>query len=102
MPEKIRSEEHTSELQSRFGISYAVFCLKKKKIQPLAPPLHGAPIGRTPVETTGAPRSPAVPRYQSSATETVTASKACAVIFFLMKPSPPEFPPLPPRRSSQN
>ena len=26
----IRSEEHTSELQSRFGISYAVFCLKKK------------------------------------------------------------------------
>src|ERR1043166_2541497 len=29
----IRSEEHTSELQSRFGISYAVFCLKKKKIK---------------------------------------------------------------------
>src|ERR1043166_9892122 len=26
-----RSEEHTSELQSRFGISYAVFCLKKKE-----------------------------------------------------------------------
>jgi len=26
---KDRSEEHTSELQSRFGISYAVFCLKK-------------------------------------------------------------------------
>src|ERR1043166_10344331 len=25
----MRSEEHTSELQSRFGISYAVFCLKK-------------------------------------------------------------------------
>src|ERR1043166_9871256 len=25
-----RSEEHTSELQSRFGISYAVFCLKNK------------------------------------------------------------------------
>src|ERR1043166_9436409 len=24
-----RSEEHTSELQSRFGISYAVFCLNK-------------------------------------------------------------------------
>src|ERR1043166_9802714 len=29
-PIKSRSEEHTSELQSRFGISYAVFCLKKK------------------------------------------------------------------------
>ena len=26
-----RSEEHTSELQSRSRISYAVFCLKKKK-----------------------------------------------------------------------
>src|ERR1043166_5410185 len=26
-PDKSRSEEHTSELQSRFGISYAVFCL---------------------------------------------------------------------------
>src|SRR6059058_6701628 len=28
-----RSEEHTSELQSRNDISYAVFCLKKKKNQ---------------------------------------------------------------------
>ena len=27
-----RSEEHTSELQSHSEISYAVFCLKKKKI----------------------------------------------------------------------
>src|ERR1044071_10500799 len=27
----LRSEEHTSELQSRVDISYAVFCLKKKK-----------------------------------------------------------------------
>src|SRR3546814_2249386 len=29
--EKARSEEHTSELQSLMRISYAVFCLKKKK-----------------------------------------------------------------------
>src|SRR3546814_5591282 len=29
-----RSEEHTSELQSLMRISYAVFCLKKKKQQP--------------------------------------------------------------------
>src|SRR3546814_10180296 len=28
---KVRSEEHTSELQSLMRISYAVFCLKKKK-----------------------------------------------------------------------
>ena len=30
-PGGLRSEEHTSELQSQFRISYAVFCLKKKK-----------------------------------------------------------------------
>src|SRR3546814_3745613 len=31
-PEQVeRSEEHTSELQSLMRISYAVFCLKKKK-----------------------------------------------------------------------
>src|SRR3546814_1750985 len=29
--EQQRSEEHTSELQSLMRISYAVFCLKKKK-----------------------------------------------------------------------
>src|SRR3546814_7341293 len=30
-PAEARSEEHTSELQSLMRISYAVFCLKKKK-----------------------------------------------------------------------
>src|SRR3546814_6793160 len=30
-PARLRSEEHTSELQSLMRISYAVFCLKKKK-----------------------------------------------------------------------
>src|SRR3546814_9135527 len=28
----VRSEEHTSELQSLMRISYAVFCLKQKKV----------------------------------------------------------------------
>src|SRR3546814_1305007 len=31
LPGEPRSEEHTSELQSLMRISYAVFCLKKKK-----------------------------------------------------------------------
>src|SRR3546814_1346523 len=31
VPGAVRSEEHTSELQSLMRISYAVFCLKKKK-----------------------------------------------------------------------
>src|SRR3546814_12704026 len=33
-----RSEEHTSELQSLMRISYAVFCLKKKKKQKTTKP----------------------------------------------------------------
>src|SRR6056300_1430305 len=32
-PAKVRSEEHTSELQSHSDISYAVFCLKKKQLK---------------------------------------------------------------------
>src|SRR3546814_3893656 len=39
----LRSEEHTSELQSLMRISYAVFCLKKKKPtihNKLTPPHH--------------------------------------------------------------
>src|SRR3546814_2001223 len=38
----LRSEEHTSELQSLMRISYAVFCLKKKKIH-LTLSLHQEP-----------------------------------------------------------
>src|SRR3546814_1195638 len=33
----MRSEEHTSELQSLMRISYAVFCLKKKKTYHITP-----------------------------------------------------------------
>src|SRR3546814_8215407 len=36
----IRSEEHTSELQSLMRISYAVFCLKKKKSTTTSQPPH--------------------------------------------------------------
>src|SRR3546814_10215041 len=32
-PNRVRSEEHTSELQSLMRISYAVFCMKKKNRQ---------------------------------------------------------------------
>src|SRR3546814_7852199 len=35
-----RSEEHTSELQSLMRISYAVFCLKKKKKHKIKPQLQ--------------------------------------------------------------
>src|SRR3546814_2617278 len=36
----VRSEEHTSELQSLMRISYAVFCLKKKKTNKNIDKLH--------------------------------------------------------------
>src|SRR3546814_961594 len=39
--QKIRSEEHTSELQSLMRISYAVFCLKQKnKEKKISPIIH--------------------------------------------------------------
>src|SRR3546814_9652261 len=37
VPGIFRSEEHTSELQSLMRISYAVFCLKKKKSETKKP-----------------------------------------------------------------
>src|SRR3546814_2113336 len=37
---RMRSEEHTSELQSLMRISYAVFCLKHKKFIPLHYAIH--------------------------------------------------------------
>src|SRR3546814_1603237 len=39
-PQRGRSEEHTSELQSLMRISYAVFCLKKKKQRKNKQPIH--------------------------------------------------------------
>src|SRR3546814_3623077 len=41
--EDVRSEEHTSELQSLMRISYAVFCLKKTKILTPHPLPHPPP-----------------------------------------------------------
>src|SRR3546814_4770538 len=43
----IRSEEHTSELQSLMRITYAVFCLKKKSNNNLIPTLNYFPFLNT-------------------------------------------------------
>src|SRR3546814_4146145 len=68
-----RSEEHTSELQSLMRISYAVFCLKKKKqrTQPKKNSTHKQSDGRENVhsEETTADRSP-------STTESITSQRA--------------------------
>src|SRR3546814_3631406 len=50
---RARSEEHTSELQSLMRISYAVFCLKKKKQTPKHYPReHRHPTSTTKHKTT--------------------------------------------------
>src|SRR3546814_2288728 len=45
-----RSEEHTSELQSLMRISYAVFCLKKKKTTTCPVPISHPQLTNTTVE----------------------------------------------------
>src|SRR3546814_981609 len=47
-----RSEEHTSELQSLMRISYAVFCLKKKKRRRKSEPLNSTYTHLTPESQT--------------------------------------------------
>src|SRR3546814_7813819 len=44
-PESVRSEDHTSELQSLMLHSYSVFCLKKKK--PHSTPKHNSNLRTT-------------------------------------------------------
>src|SRR3546814_9792486 len=44
-----RSEEHTSELQSLMRISYAVFCLKKNKQQPITANMQTKQRDDTPI-----------------------------------------------------
>src|SRR3546814_5496905 len=48
----LRSEEHTSELQSLMRISYAVFCLKKKKTTSSQhqPSHNGSPSNRQTID----------------------------------------------------
>src|SRR3546814_4800212 len=44
---QIRSEEHTSELQSLMRISYAVFCLKKKNKHIVKSSIYQTPYNHT-------------------------------------------------------
>src|ERR1051325_4927548 len=48
----IRSEEHTSELQSPYAISYAAFCFQKSDTGELVDRLH--PVNPPPIDTTEA------------------------------------------------
>src|SRR5881392_3664199 len=73
----VRSEEHTSELQSLCVISYAVFCLKKKKTR-----FESRPASFTHSQNCAAPAS-----LSSDAAK--CAKKLSASFFFLMIRRPP-------------
>src|SRR3546814_1278420 len=47
----LRSEEHTSELQSLMRTSYAVFCLNTTQTRPERPPLTTGPCGSNMADT---------------------------------------------------
>src|SRR5213080_2569314 len=81
-----RSEEHTSELQSHSGNSYAVFCLNKKRSQvssalgiPLAREAHVGTLA--PTDAAGTP--PAAAERGSGGAD------LAVLVFFLMSSPPP-------------
>src|ERR1043166_3735952 len=81
-----RSEEHTSELQSRFGNSYAVFCLKKKKTPPGAGDAPSSPPWPT---ANAAPASSATGRWYRWPGGVACVRLVRCVFFFLMIRRPP-------------
>src|ERR1044071_9299961 len=91
-----RSEEHTSELQSRVDISYAVFCLKKTLISSRERPSVNSHNSRSPAlgallarrgpscTAPGGMVAPPAPRVEM------------AFLFFFSAPRPPNSIPLSP------
>src|SRR5213594_1680055 len=78
-----RSEEHTSELQSRTLISYAVFCLKKKNNQLLD-------LGRPLVQAVE-PRVAQIALHRQLVRDPVTAvdlNGSVVIFFFNVAPTP--------------
>src|ERR1043165_7482293 len=94
VPRAMRSEEHTSELQSRGLISYAVFCLKKKERSPEA---------ARDVGTSWSDHNPLQPdagrrclqrRHAHGASRDLFTIRFYLCSFFFNDSAPPEFSPL--------
>src|ERR1051325_1926088 len=89
----MRSEEHTSELQSPYVISYAVFCLKKKHRSTASAVgaskhcgvMHVRDCASRQVLSASSVRQPAPQAKLSNAT-------FCTIFFFLMIRRPPRSP----------
>src|ERR1044071_6050301 len=75
-----RSEEHTSELQSRVDISYAVFCLKKKKnnCSPRSNVWHAYPLA---VSRAHGRRAPCA-HHRATSLRVVRLARRPDVVFF--------------------
>src|ERR1044071_9214872 len=91
-----RSEEHTSELQSRVDISYAVFCLKKKNRRGRTLHSRAAPPPPTPQSS-----PPAAARRDLRVVRRVTDDVTLRLttrlqLFFLSNTGAAVFSPLPP------
>src|SRR3546814_7866029 len=69
----VRSEEHTSELQSLMRISYAVFCLKKKNKKHIKMTHRETKKRTTTVSHTDANRTHSYPQHNCKYTVTQTA-----------------------------
>src|SRR6059058_477131 len=85
-PRRNRSEEHTSELQSRNDISYAVFCLKKKKFRNWCSTLPNAAASQFKIRNSSLVRS-GVPFLTAVAHRWPPITKC--FFFFLMIRRPP-------------
>src|ERR1051325_10523621 len=93
---RLRSEEHTSELQSPYVISYAVFCLKKK----LSPETTRRPAA-PPDKPHNHPPAPVAPARASWSVDNNTvlplrSAMFSARIFFFKRSGPPQAPPFSP------
>src|SRR3954464_457908 len=93
----LRSEEHTSELQSHDNLVCRLLLEKKKSIMDTAPPTRlpeRVHPGHTPPPA--APPTPQTPRTPAAASA-LAPRPIRPFCFFLKDPAPPEISPLPPR-----
>src|SRR3954465_4421978 len=95
MPLPIRSEEHTSELQSHDNLVCRLL-LEKKKHTRLSRLRARDPAPPPPVSGTGRlPRPPLAGRGQAGRAQKPPSPRGLVVIFFLNVPTPPESSTLP-------
>src|ERR1043165_2320561 len=93
---KFRSEEHTSELQSRGLISYAVFCLKKKKQKTDATQIVSTVMSWSRCCRHSGERTSACVASLVLPSATVASLPSCSLFFFFNTGAPTDFSPFPP------